>query len=130
MKCEPERDGPCKRCRNNQTECIFKPRANARQPDPMTSPQRLSITQGVSAEVKARLDVIESILGIRPGGPLSPAHSSFTSSTPYMVPTQEEDPGDPSLSGLWQAADSLKKLMGSSHGKVWSRTVISQLWSS
>ncbi|ORY11746.1 hypothetical protein BCR34DRAFT_483798 [Clohesyomyces aquaticus] len=128
MKCEPERGGPCKRCRNNKTECIFKPRANARQsivtPTPMITP----MSNGASSDVIARLAVIESVLGIGNQARQSLISGTFSTNTATVTANVEEDEGDPSLSGLWQATANLKRFTAPRHARIWSPTVVSQLW--
>jgi hypothetical protein len=135
MKCEPERGGPCRRCRVNKTECVFKPRANARSTynevaaiPPMSLPIS-GMSNETSSAVLARLAAIESVLGIR-AGPTSPALSTLSSNTSRIAATIEEDEGDPSLSGLWQATANLRRFNDPKNVKMWSRPVVSQLWNS
>jgi hypothetical protein len=129
MKCEPAREGPCKRCRNNGTECVFKPRANARQSVAISSPESIPPNDTTSSEVMARLAVIESILGIgRNNGPISSTSSIMYTNTPIIAHPLDEDEGDPNLSGLWQATAALKAYTGPEHLRIWSRSVVSQLW--
>jgi hypothetical protein len=133
MKCEPEQGGPCRRCRVNKTECVFKPRANARSTYnevttiPVMSMPMANMSDETSSAVLARLAAIESVLGIR-ADPTSPALSTLSSSTNYIAAITEEDEGDSSLSGLWQATANLRRFNDPKNVKMWSRSVVSQLW--
>ncbi|KAH7093647.1 hypothetical protein FB567DRAFT_177989 [Paraphoma chrysanthemicola] len=130
MKCEPQRHGPCKRCRNSKTECVFIPRANARQPDASISPGVPQSSEGSSSEVMARLSVIESMLGISSDVPISPTSDTFSTFIPITTTDPEENESGSNLSGLWQATADLKRFTAPKHMKIWSRRVVSQLWSS
>lgn len=133
MKCEPDRGGPCRRCRVNKIECVFKPRANARpiyNEAPTISPMSRPISNlsnETSSDVLARLAAIESILGIR-ADLTSPSSNTLASDTNRIAPNTEEDEGDPSLRGLWQATVNLKRFNDPKMVKMWSRPVVSQLW--
>ncbi|KAF2027359.1 hypothetical protein EK21DRAFT_102562 [Setomelanomma holmii] len=129
MKCEPQRDGPCKRCRNSKTECIFKPRPNARQPDPATSTGALQCSDDTSSQVMARLAVIESVLGISNSGSICPISERVSSLTPILTADLEDRESDPSLAERWQATANLRRFTAPKHSKIWSRPVVSQLWS-
>ncbi|KAF2004260.1 hypothetical protein P154DRAFT_543412 [Amniculicola lignicola CBS 123094] len=127
MKCEPERGGPCRRCRISKTECVFKPQVNARQPDAEIQPPNFSGSEDTSPAVLARLAAIETVLGIR-GGPASPTLSALSSNRTFGAAQIGEDEGDPVLSGLWQATANLRRFTDPQNVKVWSRSVVSQLW--
>jgi hypothetical protein len=130
MKCEPAQGGPCRRCRNSKIECVFRPRANARQPAAMVSPKIALPHEPASPDVMARLAVIEAVLGIsRNNDPRSPGSGTVNSTSPIITANlEEEDQDDPSLSGLWPALESLKGRNATTNTRLWSRSVISQLW--
>jgi hypothetical protein len=94
---------------------------------PSTSLPMTNMSNETSSAVLARLAAIESVLGIR-ADPTSPAPSTLSSNTSRVAVTTEENEGDPSLRGLWQATANLRKFNDPKNVKVWSRTVVSQLW--
>lgn len=132
MRCEPERDGPCRRCRKNGTRCVFTARANARQSPTRPLPERASTVNSEerSSDVLARLAVIEAILGIGDGNHVTPTFNALSSEPAHDPSVQDEDEGqgDPSLAGLWTATENLKRHAEDSQIRAWSRPVVSQLW--
>jgi hypothetical protein len=131
MKCEPAQGGPCRRCKNSKIECIFRPRANARQSAAILPASTLSPSETPSADVMARLAVIESVLGIggnvgRNNNPTSPNSATFMLASPMNSTTIGIEDADPALSGLWPAVECLKGY--SATGNLWSKSVVSQLW--
>ncbi|KAH3951409.1 hypothetical protein HBI56_079290 [Parastagonospora nodorum] len=130
MKCEPAHGGPCRRCRNSKIECVFKPRANARQPTATVSPKALPPHGSSPPEVLARLAAIEAVLGMNGNNhPISPSSGTVISTSPVNTTNaEEEDQGDPTLGGLWPAVEFLRRRNVSATNRIWSRSVVSQLW--
>lgn len=129
MKCEPARGGPCRRCRNSKIECVFRPRANARQTTALIPANTLVPSEAASPDVMARLAVIEAVLGISGNNTTtSPGSGTFISTSPGIAAISEDEQGDPTLSGLWPAIETLKGRNGSANARSWSKSVVSQLW--
>ncbi|KAF2707307.1 hypothetical protein K504DRAFT_483431 [Pleomassaria siparia CBS 279.74] len=124
MKCEPERGGPCRRCRVNKIECVFKPRANARSPS-RDIIESILVTGETSSDILRRLAVIESVLGINTD---QTSTTQVASSNIASVATIDEEEGNASLSGLWRPTANLRRFTDPRNTKIWSRSVVSQLW--
>jgi hypothetical protein len=131
MKCEPARTGPCKRCRNNKIECVFRPRANARQSTSILPPRSAEGTDATSSEVLDRLAVIESVLGItRNIAFKDSAANTLHSNSPIGAANIDghEVETDQALEGLWQTTAILQQHTAPNQSNLWSRPVVSQLW--
>ncbi|KAH7380214.1 hypothetical protein DE146DRAFT_288085 [Phaeosphaeria sp. MPI-PUGE-AT-0046c] len=129
MKCEPTRDGDCKRCRNNKTECIYKPRANARQHVAVPPTPYISTTNPASPEVLARLAIIESILGInRDHDVPHPVAEKSPPPGPLDAASTETDSLNQDSYGLSLAITRLRKYTEPHQQDMWSRDIVSQLW--
>ena len=79
---------------------------------------RRSLSEDVTASVLTRLEIIESMLGIQ----LSAQEE------PNLLARLDEDEEDPSLSGLWEATANLRRFTSPKNAKIWSRSVVKQLW--
>ena len=146
MKCEVSGDPPCRRCRHNQTPCIFKPRANVcakrkrldlpslLTPDKASGLHELVeeahselLASGTSAfdqqSVLDRLARIEAALGI---GQHAPQSVSVTDSLDL------DDEADPvPLQGVWKAVAHLRSITRPAPDEnIWSRPIVKRLWSS
>ncbi|EAT82225.1 hypothetical protein SNOG_10831 [Parastagonospora nodorum SN15] len=114
----------------SKIECVFKPRANARQPTATVSPKALPPHGSSPPEVLARLAAIEAVLGMNGNNhPISPSSGTVISTSPVNTTNaEEEDQGDPTLGGLWPAVEFLRRRNVSATNRIWSRSVVSQLW--
>lgn len=146
MKCEVSGDPPCRRCRHNQTPCIFKPRANVCAKQTLhTLPTRLTpdkasalydLVEEAQSELLAsqsptydqqsildRLDRIEAALGINQDAPqsLSVAEGLELDDEAESVPLQ----------GVWKAVAHLRSITRPApDDNIWSRPIVKRLWSS
>lgn len=78
-----------------------------------------SLSSDVQSSVLSRLATIESMLGI---GQYSQERS--------VVADVDELDVDDSLNGLWEATANLKRFTNPKYTKMWSRSVVRQLWDS
>ena len=75
-----------------------------------------------------RLHVIESYLGLNGSAEET---SNYGLLDHDMESESEDETIDPGLSGVWQAISTLKKITPSSvNNKIWSQSLIRQLWRS
>jgi hypothetical protein len=146
MKCEVSGDPPCRRCRHNQTPCIFKPRANvcAKRKlldlPSLLTPDKASalheLVEEAHSELQAsqsstydqqsvldRLDRIEAALGITQDPPQS---VSVTESLDL-----DDEPDSVPLQGVWKAVAHLRSITRPAPDEsIWSRPIVKRLWSS
>jgi hypothetical protein len=146
MKCEVSGAPPCRRCRHNQTPCIFKPRANVcaklkllSLPSLLTSDKASALHELVEEahnellasrsstydqqSVLDRLDRIEAALGI---GQDAPQSVSVTDS----LDLDDETDSVP-LQGVWKAVAHLRFITHPvTDENIWSRPIVKRLWSS
>ncbi|OOQ88392.1 hypothetical protein PEBR_13737 [Penicillium brasilianum] len=127
MKCEVSGPPPCRRCRHNQTPCIFKPRANASALHEMVEEAQTELLGSRSStydqqSVLDRLDRIEAALGISQDAPPS------VSVTEDLDVDEEPDPVP--LQGVWKAVAHLRSITPALDGNIWSRPIVKRLWSS
>lgn len=146
MKCEVSGAPPCRRCRHNQTPCIFKPRANVRAkrkwpdlPSLLTSDKASALHELVEEahsellasrsstydqqSVLDRLDRIEAALGISQDAPQS---VSVTESLDV-----DDEPDSVPLQGVWKAVAHLRSITRPAPDEnIWSRPTVKGLWSS
>ncbi|CAL5873746.1 uncharacterized protein PFLUO_LOCUS8028 [Penicillium psychrofluorescens] len=136
MRCEVAGPPPCRRCRQTNTACVFKPRANAAAIHELVeeSQKELRASQSMMSHdnysILNRLDRIEAALGISQylseEADLSPSHSHDMHD---MSP--EAELGDVPLHGVWKAIAHLRIITRPPPDeRVWSRPLVKQLWSS
>ncbi|KAJ6175775.1 hypothetical protein N7485_002689 [Penicillium canescens] len=128
MKCEVSGPPPCRRCRQNQTACVFKPRANASAIHSLIELQQdpsLAILPGIAdhQSILNRLSRIEAALGIT-----EEADDEAISS---CEASPEEDVNRAPLQGVWKAVAHLRVITRPTADEIaWSRPIVKQLWSS
>lgn len=56
--------------------------------------------------------------------------SLASQANPTQITAIEDEPGDPSLNGLWQATANLRRFTDPRNAKLWTKEVVSKLWTS
>ncbi|KAJ5747911.1 uncharacterized protein N7511_009607 [Penicillium nucicola] len=128
MKCEVSGSPPCRRCKQNQVQCVFKPRANASAIHGLIELQQdanLAFLPGIAEHqsILNRLARVEAALGI------SEREDDEVASSHGKSPEEEVDSAP--LQGVWKAVAQLRIMTRSSSDEsVWSQPIVKQLWSS
>lgn len=127
MRCEVDGAPPCRRCRQTDSACVFKPRANAAAvhevPEPAQSGTFYASHVQDPRSILSRLDRIEAVLGI---GKNKPATTSLN----FDSDSEQESEGV-SFHGLWKAVRRLRTITQPPQpDDIWSHSIVKTLWRS